>query len=179
MKKDPLTSIILNNYNYGRFLRDAIDSAVNQTYANIEIIVVDDGSTHNSAEIIADYANLVIPVIKENGGQASAFNAGFQVSRGQVVVFLDSDDALLPTAMENAVKLFHQAEVVKVHWPLWRIDAVGKKTGELFRSTRWQRAICWSHLFSMGPIIAEGPVRTSNQRKRMVTPVPGVSFSCT
>lgn len=65
-KKLPLVSIIINNYNYGRFLREAIDSALNQTYPHVEVIVVDDGSTDGSQEIITSYGDRVIPVLKEN-----------------------------------------------------------------------------------------------------------------
>ncbi len=81
----PLASILINNYNYGRFLHEAIDSALSQTYPHTEVIVVDDGSTDNSREIIASYEDQIIPVLKENGGQASALNAGFAASRGEIV----------------------------------------------------------------------------------------------
>ncbi len=127
----PVTvSVIVNNYNYGRFLQEAIDSALHQSYPDVEVIVVDDGSTDHSREIIASYGDRIIPVPKENGGQASAFNAGFAMSRGEVILFLDSDDVLLPTAVERVVPLFQDADVVKVHWHLWEIDKNGRKTGD-------------------------------------------------
>src|SRR5215468_5551807 len=112
MNECNLASIIISSYNYGRFLKEAIDSALNQTYPNTEVIVVDDGSTDNSREIIASYGDQVIPVLKPNGGQASAFNAGFLLSRGEVVCFLDADDALLPTAIERAVSVFVGTDAV-------------------------------------------------------------------
>jgi glycosyltransferase involved in cell wall biosynthesis len=62
-------SIIINNYNYGSFLKDAIESSLNQTYPDTEVIVVDDGSTDNSRQIISSYEGLIIPVLKQNGGQ--------------------------------------------------------------------------------------------------------------
>ena len=83
----PLVSINVNNYNYARFLNQAIDSALNQTYPNIEVVVVDDGSQDSSQEIIGSYGNQIVPVLKENGGQASAFNEGFRVSQGEIVMF--------------------------------------------------------------------------------------------
>ncbi|ACI18105.1 hypothetical protein COPRO5265_0433 [Coprothermobacter proteolyticus DSM 5265] len=128
----PLVSIIIDNYNYGRFIQDAIESALNQTYPNIEVIVVDDGSTDNSREIISRYASagLVKAVLKENGGQASAMNAGFEVSSGDLVVFLDSDDVLKPEAIEVAVKTWHPG-VSKVQWRLEAIDGQGSSI-ELF-----------------------------------------------
>ncbi len=71
-----LVTILINNYNYGRFLRQAIDSALDQTYTNIEVLVVDDGSTDESRSVIYSYGDRVRAVFKENGGQASTFNAG-------------------------------------------------------------------------------------------------------
>jgi glycosyltransferase involved in cell wall biosynthesis len=71
--RQPLVSVIINNYNYGRFLGEAIDSVLNQTYQRTETIVVDDGSTDNSREIIAGYGDRIIPVLKANGGQNSGF----------------------------------------------------------------------------------------------------------
>lgn len=108
----PLVSAVINNYNYGRFLRDAIDSALAQTYANIEVIVVDDGSTDDSREIIASYGDRIIPVLKENGGQASAFNAGFAASRGEWICLLDSDDTWHPEKVEAIVAAVAEQEGV-------------------------------------------------------------------
>ena len=131
MSAAKLASIIITNYNYGHYLKEATDSALSQTYPNTEVIVVDDGSTDNSRQIIASYGNQIIPVLKENGGQASAFNAGFMPSLGEVICFLDSDDVLLPTAIEQAIEFFHDPDVANVHWPLWQIDVQGKKTGRV------------------------------------------------
>jgi len=117
----PLVSIIINNYNYSHFLRDAVNSALNQTYARVEIIVVDDGSTDNSREIIAEYGNRIISVLKENGGQASAFNAGFAVSKGDIVIFLDADDVLLPETAQEVVKIW-EPKLSKVQWRLQLVN---------------------------------------------------------
>jgi len=106
MKSNSLVSIIINNYNYDRFLAEAIDSALNQSYSHIEVIVVDDGSTDNSREIITSYKDKIITVFKENGGQASAFNAGFAVSQGKIICFLDSDDLFFPEKIAEVVTAF-------------------------------------------------------------------------
>lgn len=103
---NPLVSILINNYNYGRFLPEAIDSALNQTYSNIEVIVVDDGSTDNSQEIVKNYGDRIIPILKQNGGQASAFNEGFAASRGEIICFLDSDDLFKPEKVAEVVNVF-------------------------------------------------------------------------
>jgi glycosyltransferase involved in cell wall biosynthesis len=106
--KGPLVSILINNYNYGNFLAEAIDSALGQSYGNIEVVVVDDGSTDNSLEIIEGYCGRVVAVVKENGGQASAFNAGFARSKGEIVCFLDSDDLFLPEKVAAVVDVFQR-----------------------------------------------------------------------
>jgi glycosyltransferase involved in cell wall biosynthesis len=125
-----LVSVVVNNYNYGRFLRDAIDSALAQTYAPLEVVVVDDGSTDDSREIIAAYGDRVISLLKENGGQTSAFNAAFAACRGDVIVFLDADDVLLPNTVADAVRRFEPG-VTKVHWALSVVDAAGCPVGRL------------------------------------------------
>jgi glycosyltransferase involved in cell wall biosynthesis len=99
----PLVTILINNFNYGRFLPEAIESALKQTYQNLEVIVVDDGSTDDSRDVISAYGNRIIPVLKENGGQASAFNAGVVVSRGDIICLLDSDDTFFPNKVERLV----------------------------------------------------------------------------
>ena len=98
-----LVSIIINNYNYGRFVADAIESALAQTYSNCEVIVVDDGSQDDSREVISGFGNRIKTVFKSNGGQSSAFNAGFAESSGDVICFLDSDDVFLPNKVQQAV----------------------------------------------------------------------------
>jgi glycosyltransferase involved in cell wall biosynthesis len=131
MSRSKIATIIVSSYNYGRFLGDAIDSALNQTHSDVEVIVVDDGSTDNSREVIARYGKRITAVLKPNAGQASAFNSGFAASRGDVVLFLDSDDVLCPTAAARAVERLQDLRVPKVHWPLWVIDRYGRKTGEI------------------------------------------------
>lgn len=106
MKKNPLVSVIINNYNYGSFLGEAIDSSLKQTYPNVEVIVVDDGSTDNSRQVIASYQDEIIPILKENGGQASAFNTGFAASKGDIICFLDADDMFIPEKAEIVVDVF-------------------------------------------------------------------------
>jgi glycosyltransferase involved in cell wall biosynthesis len=104
----PFVSILINNYNYGRFLGDAIRSALGQSYANLEAVVVDDGSTDNSVETTQAFGDVVHLIAKENGGQASAFNAGFAASRGEIICLLDSDDEFLPGKVERIVEVFRQ-----------------------------------------------------------------------
>lgn len=125
----PLVSILINNYNYGQFLAEAIDSALSQTYPNKEVVVVDDGSTDNSRAIIATYGDEIVPILKANGGQASAFNAGFAVSRGEIICFLDADDLFLP---EKAAVL---ADILKAykenHWCFHPVQMFHEKVENL------------------------------------------------
>ncbi|WP_454618214.1 glycosyltransferase family 2 protein [Bradyrhizobium cenepequi] len=102
----PLVSIIINNYNYASFLKQAIDSALNQTYPLIEVVVVDDGSSDGSRGIIATYGDRIISVLKENGGQASALNAGVSTCSGDILCFLDSDDYFYPDKVAQVVDFF-------------------------------------------------------------------------
>lgn len=128
MNYQPLCSIIINNYNYDRFLAEAIDSALNQTYPHTEVIVVDDGSTDNSRQIIARYENRIIPILQPNGKQAAAFNSGFVKSKGDIIIFLDSDDYLFPQAVIKIVAVW-KPELAKVHYRLNVVDGVGVSLG--------------------------------------------------
>ena len=134
MTSSPLVSIIVNNYNYDRYLGKAIDSALAQTWPATEVIVVDDGSTDGSRRVIEGYGDRVLPVYKKNGGQGSAYNAGFAISRGELVCFLDADDTLFTHALTRIAEQFADDKVVKVQWPAAITDARGRLTGKL--STR-------------------------------------------
>jgi glycosyltransferase involved in cell wall biosynthesis len=100
----PLVSVIINNYNYGRFLAEAARSVVAQTYKNIECVIVDDASTDDSAAVLAeierDYPAIKIVRRNANGGQWRAFLDGFRHSLGSYVIALDSDDVMLPHCIE-------------------------------------------------------------------------------
>jgi glycosyltransferase involved in cell wall biosynthesis len=105
----PLVSILISNYNYGRFIADSIQSALDQTYSNFELIICDDGSTDDSVRIVEEFArkdSRLRLIRKENGGQASGFNAAFAASRGEIVALLDSDDIFLPNKVERVVAGF-------------------------------------------------------------------------
>src|SRR5262249_60936438 len=106
MSKLPLASIVMSSYNYGRFLPDAIDSALGQTHANTEVIVVDDGSTDHSREVIAGYGERVRPVWKDNGGAASAPDAGERGGPGGGVFFFCLEYPVAPAAVQKGVSVF-------------------------------------------------------------------------
>jgi glycosyltransferase involved in cell wall biosynthesis len=118
----PLVTVLINNYNYASFLGQAIESAIQQTYSPIEVVVVDDGSTDDSRAVIARYGPAVVPVLKENGGQASAFNVGIAASKGDILCFLDADDFYYPEKVHAVVDLFATLEfssrLILIHHPL-------------------------------------------------------------
>jgi hypothetical protein len=126
----PALDIIVNNYNYARFLPDAIDSALGQTYPRVTVIVVDDGSTDESRDVVESYGTRVTPVLKDHGGQPSALNAGFEKSRGDAVIFLDADDVLVSDIAERVAEAFaSDKELVKVQYRMERVDEAGRRTG--------------------------------------------------
>jgi hypothetical protein len=122
--------IVIDNHNYAGFLPAAIDSALAQTYEHVRVIVVDDGSTDESRQVIASYGERIAAVLKQNGGQASAFNAGFAAGDSDVVMFLDADDTLEPQAAERVVAAFAaNPDAAKVQWRLELALADGTRTG--------------------------------------------------
>lgn len=112
----PLISVIIDTYNYGRFIEKAIDSAINQNFPknDFEIIVVDDGSTDGTQKIVKKYKDKIKYIYKENRGQASAFNVGFENANGQAIVFLDSDDYYSSNKLERIAQEFQVRETIDV-----------------------------------------------------------------
>ncbi len=102
----PLVSVIIPCYNHGRFLHDAINSVLEQTYPSIEILVVDDGSGDNTAEVAAAYPEVKY-FYKKNAGLSAARNTGIEKSSGEYIVFLDADDWLYKDAVEVNLSYFN------------------------------------------------------------------------
>ncbi|MBA3865466.1 MAG: glycosyltransferase family 2 protein [Solirubrobacterales bacterium] len=123
--------VVITNHNYGRFLEEALESACGQTYPGVNVIVVDDGSTDDSAEILARFSDRVDVLFKDRGGQASALNAGFERCAGDVLLLLDADDRLHPRAAELIAAAFAaDRDLAKVQFKMDVVDAVGRATGE-------------------------------------------------
>ncbi len=123
---------IINNYNYGIYIGEAIESVLNQTVAFDEVVIVDDGSTDNSLAIIEKEigtCQAIQVIAKRNEGQLSCFNAGYAASTGDLVFFLDSDDAYKSHYLESALDLYTRNEECDFAW--CAVERFGKNSGVL------------------------------------------------
>jgi glycosyltransferase involved in cell wall biosynthesis len=128
----PLVSIIITTYNRKDYIENSIQSVVNQSYKNIEIVVIDDGSYNNYAEAICDKYSNCAYFYKENGGLSSARNYGVNLSRGEYIAFLDDDDFWINSKLEKQIKAFLQnPEVDCVHSSAAVVNIEGQLTGEI------------------------------------------------
>ena len=128
--EQPVVSIVISNYNYADYVGQAIESALSQTYQNIEVIIVDDGSTDASAEVIDSFSrNSRLRILHQaNAGQAAAMNRGFEMSTGEVVLFLDSDDFLHHEAASTIVANWTSG-ISQIQFPLELVDGGGMQVG--------------------------------------------------
>lgn len=123
----PRITALIDTYNHERFIAEAIDSVLAQDFpaGEMEILVVDDGSTDRTPEIIRSYGSRVRHIRKKNGGQASALNAGFAEARGEFIAMLDGDDVWLPQKVRRVMETFEQhPEVGLVYHPYqyWQME---------------------------------------------------------
>lgn len=143
----PLVSIIIPCYNNKNVIQDAIDSALNQSYPHIEIIVVDDGSTDGSYEFVADnirHGQKLQVVRQDNQGPAAARNTGFNLSTGDFLVFLDADDILHTDYVDNCYRMYESnpnlnivycdVELFENRTGLWKLKPFSESTILLFNS---------------------------------------------
>ena len=135
MDNKPKVSIIIPNYNYAKYLRKCIDSVLNQTYANIELIIVDDGSTDNSREVIESYVDhRIIKIYQENQGVSVARNNGIQIANGSYLAFLDSDDYWSPNKIEENLLLLQTGEYQIVYSGVRKFDLMDRTLENLIPS---------------------------------------------
>ena len=119
-------SIIIPAYNSARFLRAAIESALRQTRPALEVIVVDDGSTDETSEILEQFGDRICVQHQENRGPAAARNTGISAARGDFLLFLDSDDVLLPACVELQLARFEaEPSLGLVHSDVEFVDPEG------------------------------------------------------
>ncbi|MGA7261662.1 MAG: glycosyltransferase family A protein, partial [Stellaceae bacterium] len=129
---EPLgVSIIVLNHNYGRFLAEAIESALKQNHPLCEVIVVDDGSTDHSRDVIARYGDRIRSVLREtNDGQIPALKDAWPLARHPILIFLDADDILFPDAAATIASRW-TAGTVKTQSPVVKIDKAGRQIGTI------------------------------------------------
>lgn len=121
-----LFSVVVINFNYARYLSQAINSALSQTYQAVEVIVVDDCSTDESREVISGYGDRVVACFRDlNGGMSASANTGFLASRGDRIVFLDADDLLYPHALATISEAWRPG-IVQSQARLDLIDEAGE-----------------------------------------------------
>lgn len=104
----PLISVVIPAYNCARYLSAAIQSALDQTYPNIEVVVVNDGSPDNTDEVVQPFLDRIVYIKQKNKGLSGARNAGFRAGKGEYVCFLDADDILLPHKFEKQMAVFER-----------------------------------------------------------------------
>ncbi|HET9592723.1 MAG TPA: glycosyltransferase [Solirubrobacterales bacterium] len=183
MSTAPLSiDVVITNHNYARFLPEAIESACAQTHPAVHVVVVDDGSTDGSRELLEGYADRVEVVLKERGGQASALNAGLERCRGEVLLVLDADDRLRPRAAERVAAAFAADErLSKVQFPMAIVDAEGRPTGEvkpgghLVAPTGDQRRAELLYPFDL-PWLPGGGTGFRTEVVRRILPIPAADY---
>jgi len=126
-KKDIIVSVVIPAYNSEKYICDAINSVLDQTYKNFEIIVVNDGSTDNTENIVKQYRNKIIYKYQENKGPASAKKLGTSLARGRYISYLDSDDIFLPEKLKLQVDyLDNHSQVGLVYCNYYCVDETEK-----------------------------------------------------
>lgn len=135
-------SVIMPVYNGEKYLREAIDSVLNQTFRNFEFIIIDDGSSDSSAEIINSYNDPRIKYFKkENSGIADSLNFGIDKSQGEFIARMDCDDICMPNRFERQIKFFEEnPELVLVASWATEINSIGEETEEIkYPPLKWKK----------------------------------------
>ncbi|MEM1239927.1 MAG: glycosyltransferase [Cyanobacteria bacterium P01_H01_bin.26] len=133
--KEPKISIIVPSFNQGQYIRQCIESILDQQYSSLELIIIDGGSEDNSVDIIREYENDIDYWISEKDeGQSNAINKGFKEASGELVAWLNSDDFYLPNAFLSAVEVYRDFPEASFYFGNgWRVDAYGNKKTSFFK----------------------------------------------
>ncbi|MEG4393917.1 glycosyltransferase [Microcoleus sp. BROC3] len=138
VNRTPLISVIIPVYNGDRYIVQAVESALGQTFTNLEIIVVDDGSTDSTQQVLQPYLDRIRYIYQENQGVAAARNLACQLAQGEFLAFLDADDYFLPSKLEKQLACFDAdpaLDMVQTGWLM--VDETGK---DIFEMKPWQQA---------------------------------------
>ena len=131
MSELPGVSIVIPNYNYARYIGATIESALAQDHPRTEVIVVDDGSTDDSQGVIASFGDRVRAIYQANQGHVAACTNGWHCARHDIIIFLDSDDMLMPDAAATVARAWRPG-ISKIQWCLSVIDSSGRQLGHVF-----------------------------------------------
>ena len=170
----PTVSVITATYNHAHVLARSIQSVLNQTYEDFELIIVDDGSTDDTEKIVKNLSNEKVKYIKhqKNQGAAVARNIGIRLAKGDYIAILDADDEWMPEILEKQMKVYYTApmEVGVVYTRYTKYDSLGnyipplkmaKKEGDLFKQlldelhVQWQSSLIKRECFNKVGLISE------------------------
>lgn len=132
MKNNPLVSVVIPTYNKAQYLKKAIESVLNQTYKAIEMIIIDDGSTDNTQQVVKSFNDpKIIYIWQKNKGPAAAKNTGIKKAQGKYIAFLDSDDLWLEEKLEKQLEFMEKnPEMSLLGTGCYEIDSQGKILGK-------------------------------------------------
>jgi len=131
-------SICITCYNYGRYVAEAVESALAQTHPDLDIVVVDDGSTDDSQAALAPYAGRITSIVQENSGQLRSARRAFEASRGDLVIFLDADDLLDPATAARVVAAYAaEPDAARIQWRLRVVGPHGEASNTTFPPSNW------------------------------------------
>jgi glycosyltransferase involved in cell wall biosynthesis len=153
MTPSPLVSVVIPAYNAAWCVRKAIDSVLTQDFHDFEIIVVDDGSTDDTASVLAAYGDTIRVVSQRNGGLSSARNSGIRVARGELVAFLDADDWWLPGKLARQIALMRAHPGIGFSSTSARVEHPGGQVLTLWRCAQWEGSFL-VHLFGSNADVA-------------------------
>jgi glycosyltransferase involved in cell wall biosynthesis len=131
-------TVVTPSYNQGRFIRATIESVLSQDYPNLEYIIMDGGSTDETASVVSDYGSRLTWISERDRGQSHAINKGFRMAKGEIVSWLNSDDYILPGAVRHAVTAFeNNPRAGAVYGEGYLIDESGSVTGRFPATERF------------------------------------------
>lgn len=155
MTKVPIVSVVIPAFNAAWCVTRAIDSVLVQDFRNFEVIVVDDGSTDDTAAVLLAYGDAIRVVHQANGGMSSARNAGIRESQGEFIAFLDADDWWLPTKLNRQVDLMRTRPELGFSSTTARVEDPEGRLVNLWVCTQWEGSFL-AHLFQSNAGIAGG-----------------------
>ncbi|SDK80892.1 Glycosyltransferase involved in cell wall bisynthesis [Pedobacter sp. ok626] len=178
MLKEPLISVIVPTYNYGNYINFTLDCVLSQHYKNIEVIVVDDGSTDNTAQVLNNYCqkdDRIKYFYQENRGLSSARNLGLEKSKGDFIQFLDSDDLISDFKLSLQIEAFREDPRIHISYTKC-FYFIGENTDVLFAGLNlsnedWMPKICGQGIDALKELVISNimPVNSALISRRMIT----------